>query len=165
MSQSTLKMVDRNVQVEGMLKVSGGRKEGKLQNFQPSLQCILGNKLTWVRETMQSRHGSAWRKITKKIKLQITKVPTGGKVSGFIRDIARLRGCCADFVAVTGPPAWVGGSDPWLLWCVPAALRSSVGEANPSPDDGRELSDLQLCGRAGSTSTDRSFVGLWPQRC
>lgn len=48
---------------------------------------------------------------------------------------------------------------------MPAALRSSVGEANPSPDDGRELSDLQLCGRAGSTSTDRSFVGLWPQRC
>lgn len=59
LSHSTLKMVDRNVQVEGMLKVSCGRKEGKLQNFQPSLQCILGNKLTWVRETMQSRHGSA----------------------------------------------------------------------------------------------------------
>lgn len=52
---------------------------------------------------------------------------------------------------------------PGLLRCVSAAPRSFAGEVNLSPDDGQELPELQLCGRAGSTSTDRSFVGLWPR--
>ena len=47
-----------------------------------------------------------------------------------------------------------------LLQCVPAALKSSIGEGKLSPDDGQELSDVKLCGPAGSTSTDRGFLGL-----
>lgn len=55
------------------------------------------------------------------------------------------------------PPGCLGGSS--VLRCV------SIGEATTrSPDDGQELPGLlQLRGRGGSTSTDRSFVGLWPQ--
>lgn len=148
---------------------AGGEKrrkflvEGK-ENYKtssPCLRCILGNKLTWVRETMQSLHGSPWGKITQK---NITKISQG---ANFL-DLPGIRHSSAAALPTTalwrGLPAWVGGSDPGLLRCVPAAPRSSVGEVNPSPDDGRELPDLQLCGRAGSTSTDRSFVGLWPWR-
>lgn len=55
------------------------------------------------------------------------------------------------------------GTRTLLLPCVPTAPRSSAGEVNPSPDDGQDLPDFQLRGRAGFTSTHRSFVGLWPQ--
>ena len=51
-----------------------------------------------------------------------------------------------------------------LLQCVPAALKSSVGEGTRSPDDGQELPDVRLRGPAGSTSTDRGFLGLRTQQ-
>lgn len=57
-----------------------------------------------------------------------------------------------------GQPGLVVGIE--LLRCSPAAPRSSVGDGNLSPDDGQELPELQLFGRAGCTTTDRSFVGL-----
>lgn len=86
---------------------AGGEKrrkflvEGK-ENYKtssPCLRCILGNKLTWVRETMQSLHGSPWRKITQK---NHHKNQPKGKLSRFTRDTAQLRGCFADDGALTG---------------------------------------------------------------
>lgn len=47
-----------------LAQLSGGRKENYKTSRQ-CLRCILGNKLTWVRETMQGLHGSLWREIKK----------------------------------------------------------------------------------------------------
>lgn len=95
-----------------------------------------------------------------------TKPTSEGQKSAFLNWI--LRSVAAAFPAVrsaeTELPARVAGVDPGLLRCVPAAPRSSVREVNLSPDDGRGLPQLQLCGRAGPTSTARSFLGLWPRR-
>lgn len=49
------------------------------------------------------------------------------------------------------------------LQCAPAAPKSSIGEGKLSPDDGQELPDVKLRGRAGSPSTDRGFLGLRAQ--
>lgn len=85
----------------------------------------------------------------------------GGRSHAFIRDIAASLRLLLD---ASNGTALLGRSvGPGLLRCASAAPRSSVGEVNLSPDDGQELPDLQLRGRAGSTSTDRRFLGLWPQ--
>lgn len=156
----------RRAQVDEVVLNLDGQK-GKLQNFQPKSAAVHPGKKT---NMGRRNHAGLARLFMTRDEQKLMKSHWRreahfhpGRRAAY-RQLPGLQG------ARTGSPRlprsvcrWVGGSDPGLLRCVSAAPRSSVGEVNLSPDDGQELPDLQLCGRAGCSSTDRSFMGLWPQ--